>query len=404
MQPVSELRSGLAIMPLVLLIIPLLIVLILLFRKGGRTTRRLIIIVPVVLLSVVVLTFFMRLAFHKRFVIKHIGTMPHPSVAYIESNNITPPIWKDDIAKQFQVDNYPSIRSAARGLTDKVSDALPGILPQQQEPMEVKVLGNVERTILDQVARLLQDHFSSTDIKVKVVENDRLSSFVDRIDKKESIAMVKVNITAVGSFSIGGPVPFSAKHSTLQITATAPGGQITESIGFLDKPWVDNFADYINRNPKGHWLLALSQGPGATEQEAQRQAMTNACGQVARLLQERGQLNRSVFPGDIHQGGFIEDRFVQKLQGLSGPIWREAMLINGAPEKLEKLARKITNATAQQRQSKRTMILSLLGMLAVISGVYLFLNAATRGYYTWSIRIMLIILAGAGVFLVLTIS
>ena len=402
MQPAFATRSGLAIVPLVLLIIPLLFVLFLLFRKGGKVGR-LIIIVPVVLLPVAVLTlFFMRTAFHKRVAIEHIGTPPHPSVVYIESNNITPSIWKDDIAKQFQVDNYPSIRSAARGLADKVSDALPGILPQQQESVEVKVLGNVERTILDQVARLLHNHFHLTDIKV--VKNDRLSSFIDRIDKKESIAVVKVNITAVGSFSIGGPVPFSAKHSTLQITATAPNGRIRESIGFLDKPWVDDFADYINRNPKGHWLLALSQGPGATEQEAQRQAMTNACGQVARLLQERGQLNRSVSPGDIRRGGFIEDRFVQKLQGLSGPIWREAMLINGTPEKLEKLARKIANVTARQRKSRGTTILSLLGMLAVISGVYLFLNAATRGYYTWSIRIMLIILTGAGVFLVLTIS
>jgi len=402
MQPLFATRSNFTIGPGEIFIILLLIGLFLLFMKGGRTTRRLIIIVPVVLLPVAVLTLLMRLTFHKQVVVEQIGTNPGPSVTYIESNNVTPPIWMDGIEKQFQVDNYPSIRSAARGLTDKVSDALPSILSQQQEPMEIKVLGNVERTILDQVARLLHNHFHLTDIKV--VENNRLSSFVDRIDKKESIAMVKVNITAIGSFSISEPVPFSAKHSTLQITATAPDGQITESIGFLDKSWVDDFADYINRNPKGHWLLALSQGPGATEQEAQQQAMTNACGQLARLLQERGQLNGPVSPGNIRRGDFIEDRFVQKLQGLSGPIWREALLINGAPEKLEKLARKIANVTAHQRQTKRTTILSLLGMLAVISGVYLFLNAATRGYYTWSLRIMLIILAGVGVFLVLTIS
>jgi hypothetical protein len=277
MQPVSELRSGFAIVPLVLLIVPLLLGLFLLFRKGGRM-RGLIMIVSGALVLVVAITLFMP---HKQVAVKYIGRNLGPSVVCIESNNITPPIWKDDIAKQFQV---------------------------------------------------------------------------------------------------------------------------TETSGFSAKPWVDDFADFINRNPKGHWLLALSQNPATTEQEAQQEAMADACGQVARLLQERGQLNRPVSPGDIRQGGFIEDRFVQKLQGLSGPIWREAMLINGAPEKLEILARKITNATAQQRQSKRTMILSLLGMLAVISGVYLFLNAATRGYYTWSIRIMLIILTGAGVFLVLTIS
>jgi hypothetical protein len=43
-------------------------------------------------------------------------------------------------------------------------------------------------------------------------------------------------------------------------------------------------------------------------------------------------------------------------------------------------------------------------MFALICVVYLFLNAATRGYYAWSLRIALIIVLGIGVLVVLNFA
>ena len=39
------------------------------------------------------------------------------------------------------------------------------------------------------------------------------------------------------------------------------------------------------------------------------------------------------------------------------------------------------------------MLLSIVGLLVLISLVYAFLNAATKGYYVWSLRIAGIVLA-----------
>ncbi len=47
---------------------------------------------------------------------------------------------------------------------------------------------------------------------------------------------------------------------------------------------------------------------------------------------------------------------------------------------------------------------TLAGMFALICVVYLFLNAATRGYYAWSLRIALIIVLGIGVLVVLNFA
>jgi hypothetical protein len=45
------------------------------------------------------------------------------------------------------------------------------------------------------------------------------------------------------------------------------------------------------------------------------------------------------------------------------------------------------------------MIASVVGLLALITVVYVFLNAATKGYYVWSLRIAGIVLAAAVIIL-----
>ena len=50
------------------------------------------------------------------------------------------------------------------------------------------------------------------------------------------------------------------------------------------------------------------------------------------------------------------------------------------------------------------MILTFLGIAALISAVYAFLNAATRGYYTWSLRVLAIVLAIIGVLVILNFA
>ena len=41
------------------------------------------------------------------------------------------------------------------------------------------------------------------------------------------------------------------------------------------------------------------------------------------------------------------------------------------------------------------MLGSVIGLLVLITAVYAFLNAATKGYYAWSLRIAGIVLAAA---------
>jgi len=48
-------------------------------------------------------------------------------------------------------------------------------------------------------------------------------------------------------------------------------------------------------------------------------------------------------------------------------------------------------------------VFSLAALVVLICVVYGFLNAATRGYYTWSLRIAAVVLVVVGMILVLTV-
>jgi hypothetical protein len=105
-----------------------------------------------------------------------------------------------------------------------------------------------------------------------------------------------------------------------------------------------------------------------------------------------------VNPDDIFEGNFVLDRFVQSFEGTAGKIWRQALLIDASTEKLTKLARRKAVAMRETKRTWARVTVSVFGLILLITAVYAFLNAATKGYYVWSLRI-----AGMVLFLVVII-
>ena len=132
-----------------------------------------------------------------------------------------------------------------------------------------------------------------------------------------------------------------------------------------------------------------------SEAEANNQAVQNACAQVADMLGQASlrqsgipvSFAKPVSPGDILEGGFILDRFVQSFNGAAGKIWRQALLIDASTDKLKNLARQKAIIAQVRKRHFTGMFFSVAGLIVLITVVYAFLNAATKGYYTWSLRI-----------------
>jgi hypothetical protein len=112
-----------------------------------------------------------------------------------------------------------------------------------------------------------------------------------------------------------------------------------------------------------------------------------------RLSRVPNPFTQKVFSKDIHEGGFILDRFAQSFEGTAGRIWRKALLIDASAGKLKQLAQRKSLMARARKMTWARMLLSIVGLLVLISLVYAFLNAATKGYYVWSLRIAGIVLA-----------
>jgi hypothetical protein len=193
---------------------------------------------------------------------------------------------------------------------------------------------------------------------------------------------------------------------TVRASILAGDRQASSSAGFVDKPWVENFSSFLNTRPSSRFIVAKSADSCVTEAEANQKAVQNACAQVAAMI---GQtlprlsgapisFSKPVNSTDILEGNFILDRFVQSFEGSTGKIWRQALLVDISAEKLKNLARRKAIIATVRKRHFAGMFFSVLGLIVLITVVYAFLNAATKGYYTWSLRI-----AGAVFALVLII-
>ena len=107
---------------------------------------------------------------------------------------------------------------------------------------------------------------------------------------------------------------------------------------------------------------------------------------------------------DILESGVIVDKFIQSFDGSAGKIWREAILLDVSPEKLNHLANQIANKNSVMQVTALKTIFSIAGLFILITIVYIFLNAATKGYYTWSLRIVGVILAVIILMIILHLS
>ncbi len=317
------------------------------------------------------------------------------------STNITPPIWMPGMENEFTASSYASPLSAAQALARQAEPFL-----SQLNPQKLIITGNIPSTLLIPISTVIQNHQTSA-YPVEIGENINVNNYLQ--DHNGEI-ILSIDVTLQDPIITEGKppllIPPSVEHGTIRMAIHTPEKQQNFSAEYVDRLWVDNFAEFLNRAPSIHWILARSQTSCTSEAQARQEALRDALQQLQGryLVEVGGKGPVALTESDITNGNFIVDRFTQSLAGSATPIWREAILIDASPNKIAQAASKTTIAATQTRKSWAGKGLSLLGMLALICLVYGFLNLATRGYYTWALRILAVVLLAAGLLALLTFS
>jgi hypothetical protein len=321
-------------------------------------------------------------------------TMPRPAQEASRSS-----IWSEGMEDQFEADLYPSKAAAAKALGGRIAEPIRRMMADPNESIQIIL-------------------FQQDDDRDVVMEfGQGMEKKLPGVRHSIEAAWRKLNPGEVGvtfRFSVppltarypmpkygGRPVATLGNHSVGngEITATASVGdkQTSNSVRFVVKPWVDDFAGFASMIPEGQFIVARSVETCTSENEARQQAMEDARQQLDRLVGAKpttpGRPPAAVTTKDIQEGGFIADTFVQSFEGSAGKIWRQAMLIDVSAPKLAWLNTRTVHIAQVVRATWARTVLSALGVLVLILVTYFFLNMATRGYYEWSLRIAGVVLA-----------
>ena len=317
------------------------------------------------------------------------------------SQETTTTIWLPGIEDEFEANVYPSKLSAVRSLGLHIGKPVRQVFGDTPPSGIILFQGAHEHGLIEEFGRAIAKTFSDANWTIApetvAVQTDEVGIRVD---------LVKVQ-THTAPWLSGSENEMTS--GTIQASVLAGNRQASMKAEFVDKPWAEDFSGFLNTRPNSRFIIAKSTESCMTEAEANQQAVQNACSQVANMIGQTP-LRRSGVPvsfarpvnsTDILDGNFIMDRFVQSFEGTAGKIWRQALLVDVSTEKLKNLAQRKAVIALARKTGFARMFFSILGLIVLITVVYAFLNAATKGYYVWSLRIAGVVFAFVVIILLL---
>jgi 4-amino-4-deoxy-L-arabinose transferase-like glycosyltransferase len=321
-------------------------------------------------------------------------------------------IWHEGVQDQMTADIYPSKHAAMLAVAKRVADdgEVQRILADQNISREILVFADDSGTaMLTELIDVLGKTLGIEGVTYSHVQGMNDGKWAAD-DGSLSQMQLSIRFLFEGMTATSGPLGEKLEDGSVVMQVKGPKSLSATKVRFTEKPWVEDFSSYLTMNPTSQVFIARSTGSCTSQQQAYQLAVSDASRRVSGILKGM-QADSSILPADftVTQNDLLSrhlilDRFTQRFSGMAGPIWREAMLVDISQPRLAELAQQKMALTRVARFTWARTVVTLAGMFVLICVVYFFLNAATRGYYTWSLRIALTILLGIGVFLVLTLA
>jgi hypothetical protein len=311
------------------------------------------------------------------------------------SQETTTSIWLPGIEDEFKANIYPSKVSAVRSLGLHIGKPVRQVFGDAWPSGIILFQGAHERGLIEEFGRTIADKFPGANWTIApetvAVQPDEVGIRIDLSNVQTQAA----------------PWLSGSRTTNGTIWANVLAGDKKSSIKaeFVEKPWVEDLSGFLmKRRMAGRFIITRSTESCMSEAEANQQAVQNACAKIADMIGQTlpQRPRRSGIPisftkpvnsTDILEGEFILDRFVQSFEGTTGKIWRQALLLDVSPEKLKNLAKHKAVIAQARKTGFARMFFSIIGLIVLITVVYAFLNAATKGYYVWSLRIAGVVFA-----------
>jgi hypothetical protein len=279
---------------------------------------------------------------------------------------------------EFEPDIYPSLLSAAKGLVKRASNHL----DDGYRLGNLTFSANLSPSDEDQIRGLLQKAFPSRGAATQPAQGG---------DK-------------VIDIHVGVKVEPDGK-SYLETSFKEGEKNVTVGTWFAHKEWVDSFAQFMASHSDKNLIVAQSGQACTTEAEATQQAYQDAAKKLLPYVE--GQFRRFRLYRDIReeellplilshlQGiageNLVRDQFVQSYHRPYGTIWSKTLLLDAQPSNILTLERACRKEYYRGLRSTGYVLLSGLVLMGMICLLYWLVNSYTKGYYTWPLRTVAVI-------------
>ncbi len=327
--------------------------------------------------------------------------------------------WTDAVEEHqdFEADVYPSLEAAAEALGRRVGQKLVGTPDTGGKPAAMVyvwrdgVAGHTEnqggglvvtREILESVAAGLRQ-------KLEAPAYVSVEQPPTPDDIAVNVAVPEVSFENHNRWRTHA----ESRSGSIALRVRAPGGPFSISTRFADTPWINDRTGFAGRYANGDWLVAYSDGTHTTHEGAREDAVNAATDVLLPLAQARvSQMSapdqhrfaqqmekdpdwlRNRIADELVSRNLVTDRFAQRFDRPYGTVWREAVLVDASPTRVEAIARSLVRGVDAKVAYQRNTWFSFIALAGLIFGTYLFLNMATKGYYAWMLRLAAV--AGAG--------
>ncbi|MGQ9649086.1 MAG: hypothetical protein ACUVXJ_03165 [Phycisphaerae bacterium] len=352
--------------------------------------------------------------------------------------------WIDAGQADFEADVYPSERSAAVALARQAIRSWDRVLPDGQEPRKLLIRGDSELdpSVVPAVLKTLRARLGSDRVEVDKSPQEMHVEAVEPVLSTPGSAPAPPQADATVRLAIGGSfsyvhggrgvAPSQKRGGTIEVLLSGLAGKSVHYAPFVNKPWVEHGIDRASQVSGQERMVARSKRLCPTRGEAEQQAIADAAKNLVPLVRtalERlessrlSQSNRGVIAlqqaqpdpelyekirAELLRGTGVDDQFTQHIRRPYGDVWQHALLVDASDRQITAYAQTFLPQIIQQqktalrlRESWARTIVGLALLIVLIVVVYAFLNAATRGYYTWMLRGSMVILVLAGAVLLL---
>jgi len=351
--------------------------------------------------------------------------------------------WLPEVEEKFEADVHSSPEAAARSLGRRIAEVLEDALAHDAEPRTMRVeQEGLEffdaSSVVSSVVEVLRETLKTTAVSVETAGiNDEVQAEIDgsisvvvrfpldqitvepiepnQIDDNPHLKINQRMLDALHNVlteTANANTDDRTKHlrlaaeirqkvqgfaqvaGAIQVSISGNGEPLTLTARFVEKPWVDGYAEFVSRHAGRRWLLVRSSRFASSEEEARRAALE----QASRHLIEKELVDndstgmpthvQNAMQSDLqHQldvgGKYLVDRFAQCLKRPYGDVWWEAILLDLSNR--EPVLPRAQQMVRQHKIRKLSRTVAMVALVLVVCALYAILNTLTKGYYKTAI-------------------